>query len=191
MSISTKVGDTGMTSLFGGTRVSKTDLRVEAYGTIDELNSALGIARSQCADETVCELVKRIQRELFAVGSCLATPPGSKNRPPEVTPEMVAHLTQQVHRIEAIEGILGDWSIPGEHRAAAAFDLARTVCRRAERASARVMESGEEITPLVLAYLNRLSDLLWLFGRLLEVNEGVDSALRPKTTSGTARPSAW
>ena len=90
---------------------------------------------------------------------------------------MVAVLTAEVERIEAIEGMLADWSISGEHSAAAAFDVARTVCRRAEREVVRFMESGESVQPAILAYLNRLSDLLWLFARKLELDAGVNGSL--------------
>ena len=87
-------------------------------------------------------------------------------------------LTDQVHQIESIEGVLSDWSISGEHVAAAAYDVARTICRRAERNVVRLVESGEAVDPNVLAYLNRLSDLLWLFGRKLEFDAGVSGSLR-------------
>src|SRR5919112_1514250 len=93
---------------------------------------------------------------------------GAESKTTYVTPEMVESLTAHVTRIEATEGILSDWSLPGDHAAAAAYDVARTVCRRAERAVVRLGEGGEEVPPEVTAYLNRLSDLLWLFGRLLE-----------------------
>src|ERR687895_107215 len=92
-----------------------------------------------------------------------------------VTPEMVEALTTHVNRIEATEGILSDWSLPGEHAAAAAYDVARTVCRRAERAVVRLAETGVELNPHVVPYLNRLSDLLWLMGRLLELRAGLDA----------------
>jgi cob(I)alamin adenosyltransferase len=91
---------------------------------------------------------------------------------------MVAALDADVARIEAVEGILGDWALPGGHTAAAAYDVARTVCRRAERHIVRLADAGELEDASVLAYMNRLSDLLWLLGRLLEVRAGVDSALR-------------
>lgn len=178
MSIATKRGDTGQTGLAGGIRVSKSHLRVEAYGTVDELNSCLGFARAICDDEEIKAIVKQIQRELFQVGSALATPPESRKSQPPVTAEMVEALTGQVHRIEAMDGILGDWSLPGEHDTAAAFDMARTVCRRAERCAVRLAESGESVNPEILAYLNRLSDLLWLFGRLVEQRAGVNGSLR-------------
>lgn len=99
MSIATKRGDGGKTSLAGGTRVSKGHLRVEPYGTIDELNSAMGFARSICADPEVRESVKAIQRELFRAGSAVATAPDSRKKLPPITPDMLEALTAQVHRI--------------------------------------------------------------------------------------------
>jgi cob(I)alamin adenosyltransferase len=190
-SVSTKRGDGGQTSLAGGIRVSKAHLRVETYGTIDELNSVMGFARSICEDSEVHDLVKSIQRELFAVGSSLATPPESKKSPPQVTPEMVEALTAHVHRIENMEGMLFDWSIAGEHTASAAFDMARTVCRRAERHLVQFIESGEEVNPNILPYLNRLSDLLWLFGRLVELRAGINASLRDDTQKKARWSRAW
>jgi len=178
MSIATKRGDGGETGLAGGIRVSKASLRVETYGAIDELNSSLGFARSLCSDEELHARTKLIQRELFQVGSALATPPESKKAQVPVTLEMVEALTAQVHEIESLEGILSDWSLPGENTAAAAYDIARTVCRRAERNVVRLREAGETVEPNVLAYLNRLSDLLWLYARKLETAAGVSSSLR-------------
>lgn len=191
MSIATKTGDAGQTSLVGGLRVSKGERRVEAYGTIDELNSAMGFARSICEDGEVRDLVKSIQRELFAIGSAVATPPGSKHEPPSITADMVDALTGHVHRIERLDGMLADWSIPGEHPASSAFDLARTICRRAERHIVRLTDSGEDVNPHILAYLNRLSDLLWLFGRLIEVRAGVQAALRDEAHKGPRWSRAW
>jgi len=191
MSIATKAGDAGETGLIGGERVSKADLRVEAYGTIDELTSALGFARSICEDAEVRALTKEIQRELFAVSGGVANPLGAQKEPPYVTEAMVEALTAHVNRIEGLEGILSDWSLPGEHAAAAAYDVARTVCRRAERAVVRLVETGEEVTPQTVAYLNRLSDLLWLFGRLLELRAGVDARLRDDEHTGPRWSRAW
>jgi len=189
MSIATKRGDRGETSLVGNVRVSKGAARVEAYGTVDELISAMGFARSICEDAEVRERTKAIQRELFAVGSALAR----AEQPAEmrdVTDEMTDALTADVHRIEAIDGILGDWSLPGEHAAAAAYDVARTICRRAERLVVRLAES-EPVPPEAVVYLNRLSDLLWLFGRLIEVRAGVDSSLRGPEQRGGRWSRAW
>jgi cob(I)alamin adenosyltransferase len=191
MSIATKSGDGGQTALVGGIRVSKSSLRVETYGTVDELNSVLGFARSICEDKEIAELTKSIQKELFHVGSALATHPQSRKKEPPVSQEMVDSLTDHVHRIETMEGVLSDWSLPGEHTAAAAYDVARTVCRRAERSVVRLVESGEEVDAVVVVYLNRLSDLLWLFGRLLELRAGVSAQLRDDQHKGPRWSRAW
>ncbi len=191
MSIATKRGDGGQTSLAGGIRVSKAHLRVEAYGTVDELNTFMGAARAITDDAEVRDLVKQMQRELFKIGSAMATVPGGTKPVPPITSEMVDTLTDHVHRIEATEGILADWSLPGEHPAAAAFDIARTVCRRAERQVVRLMESGDDVNPQILAYLNRLSDLLWLLGRFLELQRGISARLRDEKAPGARWSRAW
>jgi cob(I)alamin adenosyltransferase len=191
MSIATKTGDKGTTALIGGARVSKADLRVETYGTIDELGAAMGFARSIGGDDEVNEITKTIQRELFAVCSIVATVRGKTKGASPVTQEMVDGLDAHVTRIEAMPGIIGDWALPGDHPAAAAYDVARTICRRAERLAVRLEDEGELIEPLVLTYLNRLSDLLWLLGRLLEVRAGIDSKLRPGGKSGAKWSKAW
>jgi cob(I)alamin adenosyltransferase len=192
MSIATKHGDKGDTGLIGGERVSKADARVEAYGTVDELGASMGFARSICEDAEVRELTKSIQRELFTVAGAIASPKGgAESATTYVTPEMVEALTAHVTRIEATEGILSDWSLPGEHAAAAAYDVARTVCRRAERAVVRLAETGAELNPHVVPYLNRLSDLLWLLGRLLELRAGLDTRLRDGEHKGPRWSRAW
>jgi cob(I)alamin adenosyltransferase len=105
---------------------------------------------------------------------------------------MIDALTDQVHELEAIEGMLSDWSIPGEHAAAAAYDMARTICRRTERCVVRLIDAGEEVDANVLPYLNRLSDLLWLYGRKLELDAGVSGSLRAANEKGGPRWSrAW
>jgi cob(I)alamin adenosyltransferase len=191
-SISTKKGDAGETSLAGGVRVSKASARVDAYGNIDELNSTLGFARSICEDAEMAALTKSIQQDLFKIGSSLATPNESPKPQIVIDQALADRLTDEVHKIEAIEGILADWSIPGEHRAAAAFDMARTVCRRAERGLVRLQEAGATVQPAILAYINRLSDLLWLFGRKLEHGAGVSGSLREVTgKTGNRFSRAW
>jgi cob(I)alamin adenosyltransferase len=192
MSISTKRGDSGQTGLAGGVRVSKSNVRVESYGTVDELNASLGFARSICEDKELRGATAAIQRELFRIGAALATPAQSAKGQVPVTPEMVDALTETVHEIEAIEGVLADWSISGEHTAAAAYDVARTICRRAERNVVRLAESGETVDASILAYLNRLSDLIWLFGRKLEFDAGVSGSLRAASGKPGAKWSrAW
>ncbi len=189
-SIATKTGDRGQTGLVGGVRVSKASLRVETYGTVDELNSFLGFARSICEQPDIKELTLSIQKELFVVGGELATPvPNEKQA--RVTQEMIDRLTGEVHRIEAVEGILSDWTVPGEDPASAAFDIARAVCRRAERCAVRLAESEEHVDPLVIVYLNRLSDLVWLLSRWIELKKGANAALRDKEHSGPRWSRAW
>lgn len=191
-SISTKRGDAGETSLAGGVRISKGSSRVEAYGTIDELNSAIGFARSICDDKEMAAFAKTVQQDLFKIGSSLATPPESPKPQLPIDAALAERLTEEVHRLEAIEGMLGDWSIPGELTGAAAFDVARTVCRRAERALVRLHEEGVTVQPTILAYINRLSDLLWLCGRKLEHDAGVSGSLREVTGKrGNRFSRAW
>ncbi len=191
MSIATKRGDGGQTGLAGGIRVSKADLRVESYGTVDELNTFMGFARSICSNGEIASWTEEIQRTLFRLGSALATPPESKKQPPVITEEDVEKLTARVHQIEAVEGILADWSIAGVHTESAAYEIARTVCRRAERNAVRFIENGGVVQPTIVPYLNRLSDLLWLFGRLIEFNAGVDARLRDTGTAGPKWSRAW
>jgi cob(I)alamin adenosyltransferase len=191
MSIATTRGDGGQTGLAGGIRVSKADFRVETYGSVDELNTVLGFARSICTNKEIAGWTEQIQRTLFRLGSALATPPESKKQPPIISAEDVAMLTGLVHTIEATEGILGDWSLPGAHTESAAYEVARTVCRRAERNTVRFVENGGIVKPEILAYLNRLSDVLWLFGRLIEVNAGIDARLRPDDKTGPKWSRAW
>jgi cob(I)alamin adenosyltransferase len=191
MSIATKRGDTGQTSLPGGVRVPKSNLRVECYGTVDELISSIGFARSITPDPSMKELAKAIQRELFGVGSAIGTHPDSKKLAPEITEELVQMLTDHVHAMEAEPGVLNDWSIPGELPESAAFDVARTVCRRVERIAVELRDRGELTNPQILAYLNRLSDVLWLIGRVLECRAGVDASLRAKGQAGARWSRAW
>lgn len=191
MSIATKKGDGGQTSLIGGGRVSKADLRIDAYGTLDELNAVLGFARSVSTNAQISSWTLDIQKALFRVGSGLVDPAEAEKSVPTVTAEDVDHLTQLVHSIEAKEGILSDWSLPGSHTGAAAFDVARTVCRRAERSIVRLVEQGTAIASDVLPYVNRLSDLLWLFGRLLELESGINSRLRDEQHKGARWSKAW
>jgi cob(I)alamin adenosyltransferase len=191
MSITTKRGDGGQTGLAGGIRVSKADLRVESYGSIDELNTVLGFARSICQNKEIADWTEEIQRTLFRVGSALATPPESKKQPPVISTEDIDMLGNLVHKIEATEGVLSDWSLPGAHTESAAYEIARAVCRRAERTAVRFVENGGIAQPTILPYLNRLSDVIWLFGRLIEFNAGVESRLRPESKGGPKWSRAW
>jgi cob(I)alamin adenosyltransferase len=164
----TRRGDAGETDLFGGERVHKDALRVEAYGEVDELNACLGAAAAESAQPELAPLLQRIQSTLFDVGACLATPDAAhraKASVPQATDEDVAELEATIDRVEAELEPLTSFVLPGGTRAAAAFHVARTVCRRAER-RAVALHAREPIDAPVLRYLNRLSDLLFALARL-------------------------
>ena len=188
MSIATTTGDAGTTTLGGGTRVSKSDARVETCGTVDELVAQLGLARALCAHDEAATIAKMVQRNLFAVAETLSS---GEHRPQSMDPARLDEITGHVHRIEQQDGILGDWAIPGDHAGGAAFDVARTVCRRAERLVVRLRDDGEAVDASVIKYLNRLSDLLWLLGRLVERDAGVDARLRGSGDGGSQWSKAW
>lgn len=191
MSIATKTGDDGSTALIGGLRVSKADLRVEAYGTVDELNTFLGVARSHCGDAELRKRTETIQRTLFRVGAALSRPSGQQRAEPDVTAADVDELTAQIHSLEATQGLLSDWSLPGAHPESAHYEVARTVCRRAERCAVRLHQVDASLPTAPLVYLNRLSDLLWLYGRVIEHHAGVDGRLRGEGTAGPDWSRAW
>ena len=188
MSIATQTGDSGTTTFIGGRRISKGDARVEAYGTVDELIAQIGLARALAAHGEAATLAQTIQRDLFAVAEALAT---DQEPPKEIDAARIQDITDHVHRIEQQEGILIDWAVAGGHAGAAAFDVARTVCRRAERIVVRLRDAGEPIHPSVITYLNRLADLLWLLGRLIDRDGGVDSSLRRPEDRGNRWSKAW
>ena len=178
MSIATKAGDAGHTKLLFGVEVSKSDLQVEAYGTIDELNSFLGMARAFCDDFKTGAILETLQRESFIVGAELATPPQKMEKLKQrVTPQMTAQWDAQIAHIEQIPGLLDDWALPGATKLGAALDVARVVARRAERCVVRFSETGGVPNAEILRYLNRISDLLWLLGRRYEIERGENAAL--------------
>ena len=173
MSIATKTGDAGETSLMYGRRVPKTDPRVEAYGCVDELNAALGLVRATAGAPLVAEQILSIQKELVTVMGELATAPEDLERYEKdgyslTNAAMVDRLTAAVEDLEKDKTLYGKgWVMPGNTPLAAALDLARTVCRRAERRVA-ALDGAEHSIAEILRYLNRLSDLCWLLARLAE-----------------------
>jgi cob(I)alamin adenosyltransferase len=171
--IYTKTGDAGETGLFGGARVSKGDRRVEAYGEVDELNAALGVVRAQVEDPELDRHLARIQDELFCVGAELATPHGAKARSaiPPVDAAWVERLEAAIDAWDAELPPLRQFVLPGGTRTAAALHLARCVCRRAERRVV-ALAAEAEVAPATLAYLNRLSDLLFVAARLANHRAG-------------------
>jgi cob(I)alamin adenosyltransferase len=164
--IYTKTGDSGETSLFDNTRVSKADARVDAYGEVDELNACLGAARGGCRDADLSAALEQIQKELFAVGASLADPSARiapRVKKAAVTEADVRRLEQLIDTLEAELPPLQRFILPGGAPAGAWLHLARTICRRAER---RVIALGPGAADrLVVVYLNRLSDLLFVMAR--------------------------
>jgi cob(I)alamin adenosyltransferase len=196
----TRTGDQGETALVGGTRVPKDSPRIVAYGTIDELNAVVGLARTfnegRLADAEdarwLDEILRRIQNELFDLGSELATPPGGEYEGMFRTSEAeVTALERLMDECQQDLEPLKSFVLPGGGRINAFLHLARTVCRRAERLAVGLQQRGVALQANVLRYLNRLSDLLWLFGRLLELRAGVSAKLRDPANSGPRWSRAW
>jgi cob(I)alamin adenosyltransferase len=171
MKIYTKTGDTGDTGLFGGGRVPKSHPRVEAYGDVDELNATIGVARAAGSppDPQIDALLVHVQQDLFAIGALLATPDRERMRmhldKAKIDQERVAELERAIDAADGELEPLRAFILPGGSPKAAALHVARTVCRRAER---RIVDIADEmeIPPLVIVYLNRLSDLLFTLARL-------------------------
>ena len=170
MKIYTRKGDDGTTGLFGGPRVRKDALRVEAYGDVDELNSALGVAREELPADDLRALVDALQSELFTVGAELATPDTSKNVP-RVSPTQVDRMEREIDRLETELPEMRNFILPGGSRAGAALHLCRTICRRAERKVVQ-LAAQEKVSAEALAYLNRLSDLLFVMARAANLRAG-------------------
>lgn len=173
MSIATKTGDEGETSLMYGRRVPKTDARVDAYGCVDELNSALGLARATAMDPLLAEQILAVQKELVILMGELATAGEDleryiKDKFQQTSSAMTDRLTAGVDEWEEKLGKFKHWSVPGKTMNSAVLDLARTICRRAERRVAALMEADANFNREILRYLNRLSDLCWLLARHAE-----------------------
>jgi cob(I)alamin adenosyltransferase len=173
--IYTRGGDAGETSLGDGTRTSKLDLRIGAYGTVDELNAALGVVLAgDCPDETR-DVLARIQNELFDLGADLSVPLAGEGRL-RVTQEQVGALERDCDRFNAVLPELRSFVLPGGNESAARLHVARTVCRRAEREALAAAEA-HDLNPVALAYLNRLSDLLFILARAANAVDGREEPL--------------
>jgi len=174
MSIVTKTGDQGETSLMYGRRVPKTDARVEAYGAVDELTTSLGVARAICNDKFVTEQIFAIQKELINVMGELSTLPEDRQRYLkdgfQITDvKMVDRITAVIVDLEKDKSLFPkDWVIPGGNTLSAAIDVARTTCRRAERRVIALTKTDQTLNPELVRYLNRLSDLCWILARATE-----------------------
>jgi len=164
MKIYTKTGDSGDTGLFGGPRVRKDCPRIEAYGTVDELNAVLGLARCEPLALDFDALLARIQNDLFDVGAELATPEAQTKQVPTIGATHITALETAIDHWEAVLTPLRQFILPGGSRAAAQLHVARTVCRRAERRVV-TLAASETVSHALFVYLNRLSDLLFVLAR--------------------------
>ncbi len=166
----TKTGDKGETSLIGGTRVPKHHIRIESYGTVDELNSYIGLIRDQPMDADTINLLIEIQDRLFTIGSSLASDPGkSKMKIPDLKEEDVTLLEKEMDKMDESLPVMKSFVLPGGHTTVSFCHIARCVCRRAERLVIHLAES-EEVSALVIKYLNRLSDYLFVLSRKLTLD---------------------
>lgn len=167
MKIYTKTGDKGTTSLIGGTKVPKSHLRIEAYGTVDELNSYLGLVRDLAGHQHTSDLIAEIQDRLFTIGSSLACDPikEPRMRLPDLKKEDIELLEKEIDAMNEELEPMKSFIIPGGHPTVSHIHIARCVCRRAERACVRLELESLEVEPLILQYLNRLSDYLFVLGR--------------------------
>lgn len=178
MKLYTKTGDDGTTGLYGGSRTRKDDVRVEAYGSVDELNAALGLARSFVDDVEVDKLLAGLQHALFDVGADLATPGDAPQRAhlSLIDADDVAVLEAAIDRFDADLEPLKQFILPGGHVASAALHHARAVARRAERAAVRLAHDAGDVNETVVVYLNRLSDLLFVLARVINALHGVSES---------------
>ena len=174
MKIYTKTGDSGTTSLLGGARVSKAHIRIDAYGTIDELNSYIGLLNDQAVNAERHDFLKEIQDRLFTIGSHLATEPGKdKVVKPDLFESDIEVLEAGMDAMDEELPALTSFILPGGHQSVSFAHLARTVCRRAERISI-ALNDHETVDPLIIRYLNRLSDYLFVLGRKMALELKAD-----------------
>jgi len=178
MKLYTKTGDDGTTGLYGGQRTSKDASRVEAYGSVDEANAAIGLARVYVDDVELDKLLTSLQHALFDVGADLATPASAPQRAQLALIDSadVAVLEAAIDRYDAQLEPLRQFIVPGGHAASAALHHARAVTRRAERQVVRLMHEADDVNPTVVHYLNRLSDLLFVVARLANARHGVSES---------------
>jgi cob(I)alamin adenosyltransferase len=165
--IYTKTGDQGKTSLIGGTKVPKSDIRIESYGTVDELNSYIGLVADYSTEEAVKTVLKEIQDRLFTIGSSLACDAGKEPlmKIPDLKEEDIKLLEDEMDKMNEVLPAMKNFILPGGHVAVSTMHITRCVCRRAERLCVRIKENDGFVEPLVIKYLNRLSDYLFVLAR--------------------------
>jgi cob(I)alamin adenosyltransferase len=174
--IYTKTGDKGSTSLIGGVRVPKNHIRIESYGTVDELNSYLGMVRDMAQNTLVTEWLHEIQDRLFTIGSVLATDPGKevKMKLPDLHDNDVIWLEQKIDEMNESLPEMRSFILPGGQLAASTTHVARCVCRRAERICVGMQQQDEVVPEIIIRYLNRLSDFLFVLARYIAHINGVE-----------------
>jgi cob(I)alamin adenosyltransferase len=173
MKIYTKTGDAGTTALFGGKRVSKADLRIDTYGTVDELNSWVGVLRDQSANSERQEELIEIQDRLFTIGSILATEPGNtKVKIPALGESDIHFLEKKIDAMDAALEPMKFFVLPGGDQSVSFCHVARTVCRRAERLVI-ALHAHEPVDAMVIKYMNRLSDYLFMLSRMITSDVGI------------------
>lgn len=174
--IYTKTGDKGATSLIGGVRVPKSHIRIEAYGTVDELNSQLGLTADLAGDAALGAWIREVQDRLFTIGSVLATTPDKevKMKLPDLHDEDVSWLEQKIDEMNEALPEMRSFILPGGNVAGSSAHVARCVCRRAERICVAMQQEGEEVADLVVRYLNRLSDFLFVLARYIGYKNGAE-----------------
>lgn len=174
--IYTKTGDLGETALFGGRRLSKSHLRIEAYGTVDELNSHLGLIRDLQKNESIRQFLHRLQSQLFSIGSVLASDPGKKLPVPELTETDIEKIEHEMDRMDEELPALKNFILPGGHPIVSQCHIGRCVCRRAERLTV-ALAGSESVPAIVIKYLNRLSDYLFILARWTAKDQGVSEVI--------------
>ncbi len=167
--IITKTGDEGKTSLIGGTKILKSDLRIEAYGTVDELNSYIGLVNDYCIDEHSKVILKEIQDRLFTIGSALACDPAKETKLhiPDLHESDVVLLENEIDKMNETLAEMKHFILPGGHPSVSVTHIARCVCRRAERCCVNLQTKENAVAPLIIKYLNRLSDYLFVLARFI------------------------
>lgn len=167
MKIYTKTGDKGTTSLLGGTKVSKSHLRIEAYGTVDELNSYIGLCKDLLTEENSKTALQEIQDRLFTIGSALACDPEkeTKMKIPDLKETDITLLEQEIDKMNDILPPMNTFILPGGHPSISHLHIARCICRRAERCCVRLESEQNKVEPIIIKYMNRLSDYLFILAR--------------------------
>jgi cob(I)alamin adenosyltransferase len=181
--IYTKTGDKGSTSLIGGTKVAKSHLRIESYGNLDELNSYVGLVIDLIADQASKDMLREVQDRLFTIGSSLACDPEKDTgmQIPDLHEEDVTRLEKEIDRMNEVLPEMRSFILPGGSPSISTIHIARCICRRTERGCVRLQEENMFVEPLVIQYLNRLSDYLFVLSRFIGMQQGVaEIAWRPR-----------